>query len=186
MITYNQLTLEEFLNIPQDDTTYELIDGKAVPKMSPKRFHSRLTVALCFILEQWRQNQQNQGEVGIEWSVILQKNGKDWVPVPDLLYISKERFPSNRFEDEACPVPPELVIEIISPGQTFGELTEKATSYLKAGVDRVWIVDSQAQTITVFSPNCLPETKRGKDNLKDDLFPNLEITVGDVFAKAGW
>ncbi|WP_277878045.1 Uma2 family endonuclease [Leptolyngbya sp. FACHB-261] len=43
--------------------------------------------------------------------------------------------------DEACPIAPELVIEIISPGQTFGEMTQKATDYLSAGVLRVWIVD---------------------------------------------
>jgi Uma2 family endonuclease len=42
---------------------------------------------------------------------------------------------------------PELVIEIISPGQTFAELTEKATNYLVAGVERVWVVDSKAQSV---------------------------------------
>ena len=36
--------------------------------------------------------------------------------------------------DEACPVAPELVIEIISPGQTFGDLAEKSADYLQAGV----------------------------------------------------
>jgi len=186
MITDQELTLDKFLNLPQDDNTYELIDGKAIPKMSPKRFHSRLTVALCLILEQWRQNKNNQGEVGIEWSVVLQKDGKDWVPVPDLLYLSNDRLPSNRFQDEACPFPPELVIEIISPGQTFGELTEKATAYLKAGVARVWIIDPHVQTITVFFPNSIPETKKQQDSLKDELFPSLDITVNDIFLKAGW
>ena len=183
MITDQELTLEQFLNLPQDDVTYEFFNGKVTPKMFPKRFHSRLTVALCLILEQWR---KNQGEVGIEWSVILEKDGKSWAPVPDLLYISNQRLPLNRFEDEACPFPPELVIEIISPGQTFGELTEKATSYLKAGVDRVWVVDPKAQTITIFSFNYLPETKRQDDSLNDDLFPDLDVTVGEVFQKAGW
>ena len=35
-----QLTLEEFLNLPlgEGDITYELVDGKAIPKMSPKFF----------------------------------------------------------------------------------------------------------------------------------------------------
>ncbi|MFM5983503.1 MAG: Uma2 family endonuclease, partial [Sphaerospermopsis kisseleviana] len=46
----NQLTLEEFLNLAEEDITYELVNGEAIPKMSPKRFHSRLTIALCLIL----------------------------------------------------------------------------------------------------------------------------------------
>ncbi|BAZ39338.1 hypothetical protein NIES4101_52900 [Calothrix sp. NIES-4101] len=33
-----QLTLEEFLALPEGDIIYELINGEALPKMSPKRF----------------------------------------------------------------------------------------------------------------------------------------------------
>jgi len=45
---------------------------------------------------------------------------EDWVPVPDLTYVSYKRLPAIWEDDEPCPVVPELVIEIISPGQTFG------------------------------------------------------------------
>ncbi|MEW6496218.1 MAG: Uma2 family endonuclease, partial [Cyanobacteriota bacterium] len=107
----NKLTLQEFLALPQGDITYELVDGEAIPKMSPKRFHSRLTGALYTLLTQWC---QEQGEVGIEWAVTLTRNGQDWVPVPDLLYISYTRLSRDRVLDEACPIPPELAIEIIS------------------------------------------------------------------------
>ncbi|WP_333387470.1 Uma2 family endonuclease [Microcoleus sp. B4-D4] len=47
--------MEEFFALPEGegDITYELIDGQALPKMSPKKFHSRLTRTLIKILEQW-------------------------------------------------------------------------------------------------------------------------------------
>ncbi|MEA5572968.1 Uma2 family endonuclease, partial [Calothrix sp. UHCC 0171] len=83
-----QLTLEEFLALPQGDIAYELINGEAVPKMSPKRFHSKLTLVLAMLLVQWA---QNRGEIGIEWAATLKRNGRDWVPIPDLLYISYAR-----------------------------------------------------------------------------------------------
>ncbi len=98
---------------------------------------------------------------------------------PDLI------LPPERFEDEACPFPPELVIEIISPGQSFSDLSEKATDYLKASVSRVWIVDSQAKSITIFYPDVLPPTKRGQDSLTDEVLPELAITVEEVFQPAG-
>ncbi len=44
---------------------------------------------------------------------------------------------------------PDLVIEIISPEQSFGEMSAKATDYLDAGVMRVWIVDAKAIFMTV-------------------------------------
>ena len=57
--------------------------------------------------------------------------------IPNLLYISYARLPLERFEDEACPMAPELVIEIISPGQSFGDLNERATDYLQREFDKM-------------------------------------------------
>lgn len=182
MLTKTQLTLEEFFSLPEGDITYELVNGEAIAKMSPKRFHSRLTGALCILLTQWC---QKRGEIGIEWAITLKRHGRDWVPIPDLLYISYDRLPLEHFEDEACPIPPELVIEIISPTQSFGDLSEKATDYLKAGVFRVWVVDTKAKSITVFYPDAPPQTKRGEDSLSDTILPGLNLTVQEIFQQAG-
>lgn len=177
-----QLTLEEFLALPPGDITYELINGEPVAKMSPKRFHSKLTLTLAMLMVKWA---QNRGEVGIEWAVKLKRNSKDWVPVPDLLYISYTRLDRDIVVDEACPVPPELAIEIISPDQTFAEMTEKATDYLKAGVLRVWVVDAKAKAITIFYPDTPPQTKRGNDALADSLLEEITFTSQDIFQQAG-
>lgn len=87
----SQITLEEFLALPggEGDITYELVDGELKPKIAPKRFHSRLTIALSIVLTQWA---QNRGEVGIEWAITLKRRGRDWVPIPDLLYVSYSRL----------------------------------------------------------------------------------------------
>ncbi|BAY13065.1 Uma2 family endonuclease [Calothrix sp. NIES-2098] len=182
-----QLTLEEFLAFPEGDIIYELIDGEAVPKfkndeMSPKFFHSSITGALFILLSAWA---TGKGRVVIEWAIRLTRNQKDWVPVADLTYVSYNLLPSDWLEDDACPVAPELVIEIISPSQTFGEMTEKATDYLKAKVERVWVVDTRAKTITIFYPDALPQTKRGTDSLDDYILEGLQITPQQIFQQAG-
>jgi Uma2 family endonuclease len=177
-----QLTLEEFLALPEGDITYELINGEAVPKISPKRFHSKLTLVLAMLLVEWA---QNLGEVGIEWAVTLKRNDRDWVPIPDLLYISYARLNRDVVIDEACPVPPELAIEIISPDQTFAEMTEKATDYVKVWVLRVWVIDAKAKAIAIFYPNTPPDTKRGNDTLADSLLKGITFTPQDIFQQAG-
>ena len=181
--TKTQLTLEEFLTLPEGegDITYELIDEQAVPKMSPNKFHSRLTRSLLKILEQWG---EERGEIGVEWAVKLTRLGRDWVPVPDLLYVSYERLSPDWNQDEACPVAPELVIEIISPEQTFGQLAAKARDYLDAKVLRVWVVDSKARSITVFYPDAAPQTYMGDTLLTDPLFDGLEFTALQLFQMA--
>ncbi len=185
MIQINsQLTLQEFLelSLEEGDITYELIDGQAIPKMSPKKFHSKLTRALLYLIDEWS---QGRGEVCPELAVKLTKQEKDWVPVPELLYISAERFPEDWQEDVVCSIPPDLVIEIISPGQTFGQLMVKAINYLEAGVLRVLVVDSKARSITVFYPETLPQTYMGDIQIRDSLFEGLELTVEQVFNRAG-
>lgn len=172
------LTLSEFLALPEGDTAYELIDGHAIPKMSPKFFHSTAQKKLLFLLDSWS---QGRGRVEVEWAITLKRNGRDWVPVPDLLYISYDRLAVDWIADEACPVPPDLVIEIISPGQTFGEMTEKATDYLAAGISRVWIVDCRSRSITAFLPDSLPKTYRGDVIIVDSTLPDFKLVPQQIF-----
>ena len=148
------LTVAAFFALPEGDVAHELVDGQAVAKMAPQRFHSRTRKALLLILEAWG---RSRGEVGLEWSVVLQRRGVSWVPVPDLLFISRERLPDEFTGDGPCPVPPELAIEVISPDQTFGGMTEKALDYLSAGVDCVWIIDPKSRSITTFTADQIPE-----------------------------
>ncbi|WP_228055283.1 Uma2 family endonuclease [Gloeocapsopsis crepidinum] len=84
--TANQLGLQEFLSLPDSDR-YELVEGQLQPKMSPKYKHSTLQLRLLIALNQWCE-QQKHGRVRPEWGVILQRQQKDWVPVPDLIHVS--------------------------------------------------------------------------------------------------
>jgi Uma2 family endonuclease len=171
-----KLTKAEFWAIADaTDLTYELIDGIAVAKMSPKYFHSRSTGTIFSALTVWG---NSRGRVGIEWAIDL---SDDFTPVPDLLYISFDRLPTSWQENAACPVAPELAIEIISPGQTFGQMAQKASNYLSGGVLRVWIVDPSAQSLTVFYPDAAPITHTGSQIVTDSIFPDLSIVTNQLF-----
>ncbi|MEM8722791.1 MAG: Uma2 family endonuclease [Cyanobacteria bacterium P01_G01_bin.39] len=178
----SRLTIEEFFNLPEGDRPYELVDGQAITKMSPKFFHAAVQAALIILLQSWC---QGKGRIYPEWAIRLKRKGVDWVPVPDLSYTSYDRLGTDWILDEACPVAPELAIEIISPGQTFGDLAEKATDYLHAGVARVWLIDTKSQSITVFYPDTLPQTFRGDSAITDELLPELKITPQQIFQQAG-
>ncbi len=135
------------------------------------------------------------------------------MPIPDILYISNERLPLDWEQEGICSIPPDLVIEIISPfgfessqdarrlanaalrtetvktatlspGQTFGQMAAKAKDYLDAKVLRVWVVDSKARSITVFYPDAAPQTYMEEELLTDSLFEGLQFTVEQVFQKA--
>jgi Uma2 family endonuclease len=173
-------SLQEFLDLPSSCDRTELVNGEIIPKMSPTSPHSRAQKRLLILLNDWCE-QTNLGEVNPEWTIALKRNEADWAPVPDLTYISLERIPVDWDGQGICPGLPELVIEIISPGQSFGEMTSKATAYLLAGVDRVWVVDNQAQSVTVFGNSEFPQTFWINDTISDELLPELAIAVTDIF-----
>ena len=164
---------------------------------SPLKCHQNINtpaskVDFTDFIDDWCVREQC-GRVCPEWAVVLKRKGVDWVPVPDLTYVSYERLSADWEEDEPSPVLPELVIEIISPGQSFGEaeswgerfpspklfkkMTSKATDYLLAGVDRVWIVDNQAQSVTVFGGSDFPQTFWINDTISDALLPEVAKPV---------
>jgi Uma2 family endonuclease len=53
MITKTDLTLEDFWALPEGETAYELVDGLAIPKVSPKYFHSSLQRAIDRLISAW-------------------------------------------------------------------------------------------------------------------------------------
>jgi Uma2 family endonuclease len=177
--TSHQVSLEEYLNRPEERC--ELVDGALKPKVSPKFKHSKTQGRLYRLLDEWCENQKT-GRILPEWGIVLKRKENDWVPIPDLTYVSYERLSSEWDEDALCPVLPELVIEIISPGQTFGELTEKAEDYLSAGIERVWIVDPKAQTVTVFRKEGGFETLQNNELIVDSLLPELNLPVARIFS----
>lgn len=179
--TGNKLTLKEFLALPEGDVNYEFVDGYAVPKVSPKFFHSALQAALLFLIRAWC---KGKGRTVAEWAILLKRQGKDWTPLPDVTYISYERLPKSWKRNEACPVPPELVIEIISPDQTMKEFEDKAKDYFDAGVSRVWVVDPEAINIRVFLSPESSKVYADTTAIVDTLLPGLELTVRQVFEEA--
>ncbi|MBD2175880.1 Uma2 family endonuclease [Pseudanabaena sp. FACHB-1998] len=62
------LTLAEFLSLPDLDASYELVEGEAIKKMSPKFFHSRLTASFWSELSSWS---HGFGQVAIATTSIL-------------------------------------------------------------------------------------------------------------------
>jgi Uma2 family endonuclease len=74
------------------------------------------------------------GEAGVEFAVTTRKG----VKVPDVVWISAERLAEIPDDAEASPVMPELVVEVVSEGNTEAEIAEKRALYLDGGAQEVW------------------------------------------------
>ena len=74
------------------------------------------------------------------------------VRIPDVAFISWNRLPNRRVPTEPIPdVAPDLAVEVLSVGNTPGEMARKRRDYFAAGVQLVWQVDPSMRTVEVFT-----------------------------------
>jgi Uma2 family endonuclease len=105
------------------------------------------------------------------------------VRVPDVSFIGWERFPDGRPPQVAIPsIAPDLAAEVISPGNTTGEMQRKLRDYFDAGVRLVWYVDPKSRTVTVYTSVDQSSVLTVEDTLDGgDVLPGFELPLVDLF-----
>jgi Uma2 family endonuclease len=105
------------------------------------------------------------------------------VRLPDVSFIRWERLSDEAVPQEAVPeIVPNLVVEVLSQGNTDAEMQRKRTEYFKAGVELVWIIDIEARTVDVYTS--LKKVKRhttGDTLNTGSVIPGFTLPVDDLF-----
>lgn len=130
-ISQQRMTLEEFLELPEEEPALEFVDGVVTQKVSPKLPHGWLQPNLW----EWLNSSGRPGKLGLAFTE-LRTTYAGSSSVPDATYIRWERIPrdsSGRLAMD-CFVPPDITTEIASPGQTRDELVERCRWYVENGV----------------------------------------------------
>jgi Uma2 family endonuclease len=72
------------------------------------------------------------------------------VRIPDVAFASWDRFPGRKRPKVPIPLlAPDLVVEVLSKGNTRAEIARKLREYFEAGVRLVWLVDPRKRTVRV-------------------------------------
>jgi Uma2 family endonuclease len=144
----------DVLPVPLPDH-YELVNGNVVepPPMSAysSGVSSRLNRALSRYLDG-----NDLGWIGVEQLYrIPQEEDRGRNRRPDVSYVSYERWAKDRpipFTGNAWDVVPDLVAEVVSPGDLADELLDKVREYLRGGVRLVWIVYPLVREVHAYLP----------------------------------
>ena len=174
MKTKYRLTYDDIDTLPEG--SYEVIDGE-VRELSPTGFeHGESELDLGAFL---RSKLKGKGYVAVgEVGVLISKSPLR-IRSADVVYISKERSPER--PKGILTTVPDLVIEVVSPSNTYTEMEEKVYDYLSAGVDRVLLVDPHLKKATLFKR----ESKTA--DLYDfeeefEILPKLKIKLSEVLS----
>lgn len=126
----------------------ELIKGK-IMEMSPAptRFHQRISMKLTSNFLNFFDNHKCQLYAAPFDVRFPDENGKiKTVVQPDLCVICDQ----NKLDDRGCIGAPDLVVEILSKGNTKREMKDKYELYQEQGVKEYWIVSPETRSIQIF------------------------------------
>lgn len=99
---------------------------------------------------------------------------------PDVAFISKLKQPELAHQGYN-PNPPDLAVEVISPGDNEHKLRIKLANYLAAGTV-TWLVYPETKTVEVFVPG-KPVQVIGIEGTLDggDVLPGFTLALKDIF-----
>ena len=174
------LTLEEFYALPEDGLKHELQSGVLVSEPPTGFRHGRIVVDLCSLLRQ--HVRENDLGVATAESGYLLAQSPVTVRGPDIAFVSKSRLKGIDDTPTAFPGPPDLAIEVLSPGNTPAAMHAKIADFLAAGTRLVWVVDCESRTVTEYQKLLEPRFLGVDDHLDGrDVVPGFSVAVADVF-----
>ena len=102
---------------------------------------------------------------------------------PDVAYYSYERLPRGDDTLGVSTVIPDLVVEVRSPSDPWGEVLGKVGQYLAAGVRAVVVPDFATRSVAVYRAGMAQELfAEDADLVLPDILPGFATRVGKLFA----
>lgn len=123
------------------------------------------------------------GRVYVADAGFLIASDPDTVRAPDAAFVSQKRLDEVGDVEGYWPGAPDLVVEVISPGDTYTEVEEKVLEWLEAGARMVVVVNPRKQAVTVYRSLTDIVVLTENDTLDGgDVVRGWTMGVKDIFA----
>lgn len=175
-------TEEEYLNLPGGKLV-EFDNGHVEVLPMPSEYHQDVVLNLITALRAFVRS-KNLGKVLCAPMPVRVDQLK--YREPDVLFKRQRKLSGDpqgtKFWDGA-----DLVVEVVSEGteNRRRDLIVKRAAYATAKISEYWLVDLKKSQVTVLKLRggkyTVHGTFRGKDQIRSALFPELVLSVSDVF-----
>ena len=178
-----RLTYRDFVRFPDDGRRHELIDGKHYVTPAQTIRHERLYFRLVKALMDYLEAHAIGELLGSRTDCVMSFFD---VVEPDLLLVTNDQ--ANIVTKRNIRGAPALTIEINSPSTRRRDRRQKRDRYAREGVLEYWIIDPDANTITVFrrtpqdeSPIVATLEATADEILTTPLLPGFELKLPHYF-----
>jgi len=172
-------TLEDLIRVNATSRHLcELVDGTLVEKAMGYK-QSVVAVAISSILRLFVSKNQLGFISGADGFFRLHSTTRG----PDVAFVHRDRFPHGKLPNDSYPaIAPNLVVEVLSEGNTRGEMNRKRLEYFHAGVQLVWIVDLANRTVAIYRSSSSYRLVGEEDLINgEDALPGFECKVQEFF-----
>lgn len=144
--SYNgrRMTADEYLGLPESRERYELVDGVMIVSPSATWGYQRIAREILLQLTQFLE----KNPIGEAVSDVDVRLRDDLVLRPDVVFLSTAKA---AWVTTYIAEPPDLVVEIVSPGAAQRDLQDKKHDYEAAGVAEYWVIHPEAGEMHFFA-----------------------------------
>jgi Uma2 family endonuclease len=180
---HTQVTPDELLRMPEGER-FELVDGELVEQAMS--VESSWIGSQCFARINAFVNEHRLGlSFGDGLGYRCFPEDLDRVRRPDASFIAKGRLEADQFTEGFCFVAPDLVVEVVSPGDLYVDVQRKVGEYRRAGVRLIWVISPAERNVTVYRGNGeLEELPEHEELTGFDVLPGFRCAVKDLFPPA--
>jgi Uma2 family endonuclease len=177
-------TSADLESLPDNGNRYEIIEGELFVTGMPQWKHQEVTNNVCVELTLWSR-QTGLGEAATNPGLVFTDTDE---VIPDVVWVSYERLAQILDESGHLAGAPELVVEVMSPGEENEkrDRQSKLKLYSVQGVREYWICDRIQQKVEVYLRENgvlkLAMTLFKEDNLTSSLLPGFSVSVAGLFA----
>jgi len=172
------MTAEDLLK-PGMPERADLVRGVLVVHEPPGFRHGEITVRLTIALGSYVDLRHLGRVVAGDAGFKLQSN-PDTVRGADVAFVSWERMPQKSPVDFP-PLGPDLVVEVLSPGDRSGETLAKIADWLSAGTRLVWVIDPERRLARIYRQDGSESILGEADGLDgEDVLPGFACKLGAI------
>ncbi|HEY3132123.1 MAG TPA: Uma2 family endonuclease [Acidobacteriota bacterium] len=172
-------TYDDYASLPQDRFIHQIIDGEHFMNPSPIPYHQDISRNLQRILVEFVERNDLGKIYDAPIDVVLSDTN---VVVPDLIFISRAR--TSIILEKYIAGPPDLVVEILSPGTRKLDLDLKLKLYARFRVPEYWIIDPKQKTVRLYRLGKAAQEEKlfhEDEVLTSPSLPGLRIPLAEVF-----
>ncbi len=103
---------------------------------------------------------------------------------PDVSVVKYGRFPGGVLPKGWAKIVPDLVVEVVSPGDTVYDLEEKLDDYRKVNVPLVWVINAKSRNVRVHRANGSVSELHENDELSgEDVIPGFRCPITEILPR---